>query len=136
VAYAVEGAESSHANDAGMWRAALAGPQGPMQVSEEAAIDVGGGDRFDIDQNRAIGRAYIGLLHKRYGNWADTISAYNWGPSRVDGWIKEGRPEARLVADVANYVRRVLRDSGLPPLSIAVQKHTRLVTVRHDIDDL
>src|SRR6266446_6305739 len=34
VAYAVEGAESSHGRNASMWRTNLEGPQGPMQVSE------------------------------------------------------------------------------------------------------
>src|SRR5258708_830865 len=78
IVYAVDGAESNHARDASMWRARLDGPQGPMQVSERAAVDVGGGDRFDIAQNRAIGRAYLGLLYRRYGNWTDAVSAYNW----------------------------------------------------------
>jgi membrane-bound lytic murein transglycosylase MltF len=53
-----------------MWRPNLAGPQGPMQVSEKAARDVGGGDRFDIAQNRTIGRAYLALLYRRYVNLA------------------------------------------------------------------
>lgn len=52
-----------------MWRPNLAGPQGPMQVSEKAARDVGGGDRFDVTQNRTIGRAYLTLLYRRYVNW-------------------------------------------------------------------
>lgn len=88
VTYAVDGAESSHGNNPAMWRADPSGPQGPMQVSEKAAIDVGGGNRFDMDQNRHLGRAYLGLLQRRYGNWADAISAYNWGMGRVDAWIK------------------------------------------------
>ena len=53
---AVEGAESSHGGDPHMWRPELEGPQGPMQVSAAAATDVGGGDRFDDAQNRALGR--------------------------------------------------------------------------------
>ena len=42
VATAVDSAESSHGTDIGMWRADPSGPQGPMQVSEAAAMDVGG----------------------------------------------------------------------------------------------
>jgi len=61
VADAVDGVESSHGMDASMWRAKPEGPQGPMQVSQKAATDVGGGDRFDIEQNRALGRAYLSL---------------------------------------------------------------------------
>ena len=55
VADAVDGAESSHGADLAMWRPDPSGPQGPMQVSSAAATDVGGGDRFDAMQNRALG---------------------------------------------------------------------------------
>src|SRR5262249_52829271 len=43
VAYAVDGAESSHGEDRAMWGSDPSGPQGPMQVTEAAAADVGGG---------------------------------------------------------------------------------------------
>src|SRR5690349_11112407 len=65
VANAVDGAESSYGRDIRMWRPDPAGPQGPMQVGEAAATDVGGGDRFDLVQNRAIGRAYLSQLYWR-----------------------------------------------------------------------
>jgi hypothetical protein len=113
IATAVDGAESSHGQDIGMWRQDLSGPQGPMQVSAMAAIDVGGGDRFDLTQNRAIGRAYLAHLYGRYKNWPDAVAAYNWGLSNVDSWIKAGRPAEKLLAGVAAYTMRVLHDSGL-----------------------
>jgi hypothetical protein len=113
VTYAVDGAESSHGEDLSMWRPDPSGPQGPMQVSEPAAADVGGGDRFDSTENRAIGRAYLAQLYRRYKNWPDTIAAYNWGMGNVDSWIKAGRPADKLVIGVAAYLRRVLHDSGL-----------------------
>src|SRR6516165_3521839 len=113
VATAVDGAESSHGADIGMWRPDPAGPQGPMQVSEDAAADVGGGDRLDLMQNRAIGRAYLALLYRRYRSWPDAIAAYNWGLGKMDAWIKAGRPPDRLLVGVAAYLRRVLHDSGL-----------------------
>ena len=50
VAIAVEGVEFSHGKDIGMWRPNPSGPQGPMQVSEAAAMDVGGGDRLELTQ--------------------------------------------------------------------------------------
>jgi transglycosylase-like protein with SLT domain len=113
VAAAVDGAESSHGKDIAMWRPDPSGPQGPMQVGEAAATDVGGGDRFDLSQNRAIGRAYLALLYGRYKNWPDAITAYNWGLSNVDTWIKVGRPPEKLLAPVAAYTTRVLYHSGL-----------------------
>jgi hypothetical protein len=113
VATAVDGAESSHGKDIAMWRPDPSGPQGPMQVSEAAATDVGGGDRFDLTQNRAIGRAYLAQLYGRYKNWPDAIAAYNWGLGNLDTWVKAGRPPEKLLAGVAAYTTRVLYDSGL-----------------------
>src|SRR4029077_13570088 len=113
VAYAVDGAESSHGADRAMWGLEPSGPQGPMQVTEAAAADVGGGDRFDLIQNRAIGRDYLALLFRRYKNWPDAIAAYNWGMGNLDAWVKAGRPPDKILIGVAVYLRRVLYDSGM-----------------------
>jgi hypothetical protein len=43
---------------------------------------------------------------------------------RPSAMPRNGRPAARLVPGVVGYVRRVLRDSELPSLSIVVQKQT------------
>ncbi|MFL5269001.1 MAG: lytic transglycosylase domain-containing protein [Stellaceae bacterium] len=112
VAFAVDGAESSHGADLGMWRPEPSGPQGPMQVTEAAAIDVGGGNRFDLTQNRALGRAYLALMYQRYGNWPDAIAAYNWGPGNVDAWISGGRAANRFPLEVERYRQRVLREAA------------------------
>ena len=121
VAQAVAGAESSHGEDPGMWRPDPAGPQGPMQITEAAATDVGGGDRFDTTQNRAIGRAYLAQLYWRYKNWPDAIAAYNWGIRNLDTWVRAGRPSDKFLTAVAVYLRRVLHDSGLCDDPPAVQ---------------
>lgn len=113
VASAVDGAESSHGTDLAMWRADPSGPQGPMQVSEAAATDVGGGDRFDMAANRAMGRAYLLQLFQRYRNWPDAIAAYNWGVGKMDAWVKAGRPPDKLLTGVVAYLKRVLHESGL-----------------------
>jgi hypothetical protein len=113
IAFAVDGAESSHGADPGMWRPALEGPQGPMQVTAAAALDSGGGDRFDLITNRQLGRAYLARLYRRYGNWADAVAAYNWGPGNLDAWIARGRPAAGLPLSVEQYRDRVLRDGGM-----------------------
>jgi hypothetical protein len=113
VAFAVDGAESGHGGNPAMWRAELGGPQGPMQVSAAAALDVGGGDRFDLRQNRLIGRAYLALLYRRYGNWWDAVAAYNWGPGNLDQWIAQGRRSEQLPLETALYLVRVLRDAFL-----------------------
>ena len=111
IAFAVDGVESRHGADPRMWRPELNGPQGPMQVSAAAAFDVGGGDRFDLGQNRLLGRAYLAQMFRRYGNWADALAAYNWGPGNMDLWIAGGRNPDRLPLETARYVPRVLRDA-------------------------
>ena len=113
VAFAVDGAESSHGADPGMWRSEPNGPQGPMQVSAAAAADAGGGDRFDDKENRTLGRAYLARMYRRYGSWPDAVAAYNWGPGRMDVWISGGRPVDQLPTAVARYRTRVLVASGL-----------------------
>jgi len=114
IAYGVDGAESSHGGDPKMWRPELPdGPQGPMQVSAAAAADVGGGDRFDETENRAIGRAYLAHMFRRYGSWSDAIAAYNWGPGHLDEWIGGGRPANKFPTVVERYRTRVLGTSGL-----------------------
>lgn len=114
VAYAVDGAESSHGADPRMWRSEPDGPQGPMQVSAGAAADAGGGNRFDERENRALGRAYLVHMYRRYGSWPDAVAAYNWGLGRMDRWIGGGRPAEGLPPAVARYRTRVLVASGLP----------------------
>jgi hypothetical protein len=113
VAFAVDGAESGHGSNPAMWRPDLGGPQGPMQVSAAAALDVGGGDRFDMRQNRLLGRAFLAKMYQRYGNWPDAIAAYNWGPGNLDQWIATGRPVDVLPLETARYLLRVLRDAFL-----------------------
>jgi Transglycosylase SLT domain len=119
IAYAVDAAESSHGADARMWRLDLDGPQGPMQVTAAAAADVGGGDRFDEQQNRAIGRAYLAQMYRRYGSWFEAVAAYNWGPGKMDSWISSGRPFDKIPAGVEHYRIRVMLGSGFGPSRLA-----------------
>lgn len=111
VAFAVEGVESGHGTNLRMWRPEFGGPQGPMQISAAAALDVGGGDRFDLRANRQLGRAFLARMYERYGNWPDALAGYNWGPGNVDAWIAAGRPEQKLPLETARYIEMVLRDA-------------------------
>ncbi len=129
IAYAVDGAESSHGADPKMWRPDPEGPQGPMQVSAAAATDIGAGDRFDEQQNRALGRAYLAQMYRRYGSWLDAVAAYNWGPGKMDSWISGGRPFDKLPPAVEHYRILVMLGSGLGQarLRIANARRRRMV---------
>lgn len=113
IAYAVEGAESDHGTDPLMWGPDPKGPQGPMQVSADAAEDVGGGNRFDTRENRALGRAYLAQMYRRYSSWPDAVAAYNWGPGNMDAWIAGGRAFDKFPLAVERYRIRVLIGSSL-----------------------
>jgi hypothetical protein len=89
-----------------------------MQVTAAAASDAGGGDRLDETQNRALGRAYLARMFRRYGSWPDAVAAYSWGPARIDRWITGGRLFDKLPLMVARYQARVLAESGLQLIGI------------------
>jgi len=109
-----------------MWGPGIDGPQGPMQVSAAAAADVGGGDRFDEQQNRLLGRAYLAQMYRRYRSWPDAVAAYNWGPGRLDSWISDGRPLDKLPSAVERYRVRVLVNSSPGTLRLRlVQRQPR-----------
>jgi len=97
-----------------------------MQVSAAAAADAGGGDRFDEKANRALGRAYLAQMYRRYGSWPDAVAAYNWGPGKLDSWITDGRAVDKLPPTVERYRIRVLTASfaGATRLGI-VHQHPR-----------
>src|SRR3977135_1755887 len=59
IAFAVDGVESRHGRDPLMWRPEPDGPQGPMQVSLKAALDVGGGGRFGLRETLLLSRAAL-----------------------------------------------------------------------------
>jgi hypothetical protein len=126
LAYAIDGVESRHGADPGMWRADPNGPQGPMQVSAAAATDAGGGDRFDEKENHALGCSYLARLYRRYGSWPDAVAAYNWGPARMDVWISGGRPIDKFPASVDRYRTRVLMASALPGADVFGSINARL----------
>jgi hypothetical protein len=130
IAYGVDGAESSHGSDPRMWRLEPDGPQGPMQVSAAAAADAGGGDRFDERENRALGRAYLAQMYRRYHSWPDAIAAYNWGPGHLDGWINGGRAADKFPAMVERYRGRVLVHSGLALGGEGADSFSRWANVR------
>lgn len=47
---------------------------------------------FDPIANVRLGVAYLRLLTDRYGSVRTALVAYNWGPGRIDGFLRDGRP--------------------------------------------
>lgn len=117
----------------------ITSPKGAMGVSQltpDTAKQLGV-DPTDEAQNRAGGKMYLGQLFDKYGNWDDTLAAYNAGPGRVDKWIAEGRPEDgkyALPAETKNYVPAVLAHAGLGDTSPTSIVEAKRVGQTDDID--
>ena len=47
---------------------------------------------FDPVANVRLGVAYLRQLTNRYGSVNTALVAYNWGPGRIDGFLRNGRP--------------------------------------------
>lgn len=59
---------------------------------------------FDPVVNVKLGTAYLGQLADRYdGDVGLALAAYNWGPARIDGFLRRGLPLP------TEYVRRVMQ---------------------------
>jgi Transglycosylase SLT domain len=119
IAVAVEHQESGGNEKAVSPKGAKFG-QGPMGVSSAVAADFKG-DARDPDQNRAIGRAQLTKLYHEFGNWPDTLAAYNWGRNNVNKWIAGGR-KGKVPQETQNYIDNVTRNAGLGGLAVVVGK--------------
>lgn len=78
---------------------------------------------YDPKTNIRYGAYYLSMLYDRFGVWETAFAAYNCGPSRVAGWIEEGKADESghlteiPIGETAAYVERV---------SAAVEKYEKL----------
>jgi hypothetical protein len=113
VAQSVEHVDSGGRQDAISPKGAV----GVMQIMPTTARK--GVNIYDETQNRVEGRRQLAELYDKYGNWPDTLAAYNWGPGNVDKWIAGGRDPSKLPKETQAYVPAVLRGAGLPTTGVA-----------------
>ena len=84
-----------------------------VYLSEKLGDNYEAGMLYDPKTNIKYGTYYLSTLYERFGIWETVFAAYNCGPSRVDGWIKEGRvtESGRLsdipISETATFVERV-----------------------------
>jgi len=88
------------------------GATGTMQTMPGTLQNPGFGVQPARDDSQAekqrVGVDYLGAMQKRYGNDADALIAYNWGPQNADKWIAGGRKPEQLPPATANYVKTTL----------------------------
>ena len=68
---------------------------------------------YDPETNIRYGAYYLSMLYDRFGVWDTAFAAYNCGPTRVQGWIDEGKADESghlteiPIGQTATYVVRV-----------------------------
>lgn len=68
---------------------------------------------YDPETNVRYGIFYLSMLYDRFGVWETVFAAYNAGPSRVQGWIDDGKADESghlteiPIGQTAVYVERV-----------------------------
>jgi soluble lytic murein transglycosylase-like protein len=64
----------------------------------------------DDDTHAQIVQAagFVAELHAKYGDWAETLAAYNFGPGNEDKYLQH--KIAGLPAETKNYVSKILAD--------------------------
>ncbi len=96
-------------------------PATAKSVAKKLGVPYSPGRLTNADYNIRLGNAYLNELLVRYkGSYPLAIAAYNAGPGRVDGWIKNfGDPrsghidlvdwiEMMPIYETRNYVQRVM----------------------------
>ena len=94
-----------------------AGAEGMFQLMKPTAKRFGlstflPDDRRNPEKSARAAATYLGLLHKRYGDWRLALAAYNAGEGRVDATMKKAGSRRyediinRLPAETQMYVPR------------------------------
>lgn len=84
-----------------------AGAQGLMQLMPATAARLGVTNPFDPMQSALGGATFLHRMFTKYGDWAQALAAYNWGPGNVD----KHRAQAEWPAATRTYVANVLARS-------------------------
>lgn len=89
---------------------AKSGATGLFQLEPGTASDYGVTDPTDAQQNAEGGLSYLSDLFDRFGNWAEALAAYDWGPTNVNDAIAAHGSSwlAYAPAETQNYVASLL----------------------------
>lgn len=98
-----------------------AGAQGIAQFMPATAAERGLQDPFDPRQSLAAAASFLNALKQRFGNFGLAAAAYNGGPARVSGWLRNQR---RLPEETRNYVKAVTGRTARSWAALARRKAT------------
>jgi len=102
-----------------------AGALGLMQLMPATAAHLGVTNPFDPMQSALGGATFLHRMFTKYGNWAQALAAYNWGPGNVD----KHRAQSEWPAATRAYVANVLARSVPELAASAVATATPIVKV-------
>lgn len=98
-----------------------AGAQGIAQFMPATAAERGLQDPFDPRQSLAAAASLLSALKQRFGNFGLAAAAYNGGPARVSGWLRNQR---RLPEETRSYVKAVTGRTARGWAALARRKAT------------
>jgi soluble lytic murein transglycosylase-like protein len=82
-----------------------AGEIGIFQVMPSTAPGV---DLTDPEKNINAGVNYLAEQYQKYGDWTLALSAYNWGPGKVDRQLAAGQGFSSFPSSVRGYATQIL----------------------------
>ncbi len=88
-----------------------AGAQGLGQLMPETAADLGVENPFDPVQNAFGSARYLKQQLDTFGNEADALAAYNWGPGNTKQWLSRGGDVAALPEETRDYRAKILGEA-------------------------
>lgn len=93
------------------------GAFGPSQLMKHTARDPGYGIAplrdNSVEENLRLGDEYMAAMLNEYQNQPLALMAYNWGPKRVDIWLKGGM-RGRVPDETRNYVNAIMGQNIFP----------------------
>lgn len=80
------------------------GEQGIMQITPRWHPGV---DYLNPAAAIDYGAKYLRQNFDRFGDWKLAVMAYNWGPTSVANWIKNGKPASTVPNVTRSYIQEV-----------------------------
>ena len=81
------------------------GAKGLMQLMPVVIEKYGITDPFDPKQSAMGGARFLATYYRKYGDWKQTLAAYNWGPGNVN----QNPEPAQWPPQTQAYVSKALR---------------------------
>jgi len=91
------------------------GATGLFQLLPATAASLGVTNLTDPVQNAGGGMRYLAQMYQRFGDWAEALAAYDWGPTNLANAIAKYGSDwmSYAPAETQNYVSSILSAAGM-----------------------